>query len=248
MKLHEEFSVADSIEQVWSFFEQPEAVAGCMPGVESVTVLDDDNVSVRATQSIGPMSATFEAKVTVLERVPNELIRFRATGRSVRGAGGNLRTENAVRLRTSPEGTVVVVDGEVVLAGALGSVGQKIVAKQAGKVTAEFAANLQRALRGEAPATRIPAPPVAGGAGGADGRATAGSAVIQPGAVRPDRADSSATAPRPDRWARVAALLSAVSLVLDVIILVRQRRPGGNGRPSGSSRGRSGRRPSRSGR
>ena len=151
MKLHEEFSVAHDVEDVWKFFEQPEAVAACMPGVESVTVLDEDNVQVRATQSIGPMSATFEAKVAVLERVPLELIRFRVTGRSVRGAIGNLRTENTLGLSVCDGGTLIALDGELALAGALGSVGQKVVAKQAGKVTAEFSANLERALNGEPP-------------------------------------------------------------------------------------------------
>ena len=149
MRMQQEFTVAEPVSAVWKFFDEPESVAGCMPGVEQVTVLDKDNVQVRATQSLGPMTATFEAKVTVLERVTDELIRFRATGRSVRGAAGNLRTENTVRLRSTAEGTSVLVDGDLVLAGALGSVGQKVVARQADKVTAEFAANLQRALNGE---------------------------------------------------------------------------------------------------
>jgi carbon monoxide dehydrogenase subunit G len=116
-----------------------------------VNILDDENVQIRATQSVGPMTATFDAKVTVLERVPEELIRFRAAGRSVRGAIGNVRTDAAVKLRSIPAGTSVAVDSDVVLAGALGSVGQKVIARQASKVTAEFAANLQRALSGDAP-------------------------------------------------------------------------------------------------
>ena len=64
-----------------------------------MTVADADNVNVRATQSVGPMTATFDAKITVVERVPNELIRFNAIGKSVRGAIGNVRTSNAVHLR-----------------------------------------------------------------------------------------------------------------------------------------------------
>ena len=95
------------------------------------------------------MTATFDAKITVVERVPGELIRFNAVGKSVRGAIGNVRTSNAVRLRADEDGTLVTVEGDVILAGALGSVGQKVVAKQAAKVTADFAANLQAALGGE---------------------------------------------------------------------------------------------------
>jgi len=210
MKLHEEFVVAEPVGTVWKFFEQPGSVAGCVPGVEYVTILDGDNVLVRATQSVGPMTATFDAKVTVLERVPDELIRFRAVGRSVRGASGNVRTENTVQLRGFAGGTSVTVEADLVLAGALGSVGQKVIARQGGKVTAEFAANLRRALRGEAPVpvTARPRAPAAGAPAG-------GGAVDAPFPPLP---------PAPDRWGRAAAVLSGVSVLLSIVVLIRQRR------------------------
>jgi carbon monoxide dehydrogenase subunit G len=217
--MQQEFTVSEPVGAVWKFFDQPESVAACLPGVEQVIVLDEDNVQVRATQSLGPMTATFEAKVTVLERVTEELIRFRATGKSVRGAIGNLRTENTVRLRATADGTSVLVDGDLVLAGALGSVGQKVVSRQAAKVTAEFAANLQRALNGEQPAT-------AGGRG----------ALRPAGAGRGQAARWPATDGRPvpastapagtDRWGKAAVVLSGASVALSVVILIRQLRRG----------------------
>ena len=208
MKMQQEFTVAEPVAAVWKFFDEPEAVAGCLPGVEQVTVLDQDNVQVRATQSLGPMTATFEAKVTVLERVTEELIRFRATGKSVRGAVGNLRTENTVRLRTTADGTSVVVEGDLVLAGALGSVGQKVVSRQAAKVTAEFAANLQRALNGESPVSAT-AP------AGRDG-------AVQPAPAGP----SGPSGPSGERWSKAAVALSGASVVLSAFILIRQLRRG----------------------
>lgn len=210
MKLHEEFVVAEPVGTVWKFFEQPESVARCMPGVEYVNILDEDNVQVRATQNVGPMTATFDAKITVLERIPQEMIRFRAAGRSVRGAIGNMRTENTVLLRGFPGGTSIAVDGEMVLAGALGSVGQKIVAKQASKVTAEFAANLQRVLSGE------PLP-----TGGAGARTGPRPGVAPPGEMP---AGSPFRPSAPDRWSQAAVALSAASVVLNVLVLVRLRR------------------------
>ncbi len=212
MKLHEEFDVDQPPEAIWSFFEQPERVSGCMPGVESVEVIDEDNVNVRATQSIGPMNATFDAKVTVLERVPNEMIRFQAIGKSVRGAAGNLRSLNEVRLVPSNGATTVVVDGEVVLAGALGSVGQKVVAKQASRVTAEFARNLERSLRGEDVAAPAVASRAGEPAGAAPGRVGSGP-VVSLGAAQ-------------DPWARLSAALSVVSALLSIVAIVRSLRRG----------------------
>jgi uncharacterized protein len=214
MKMQQEFTVTEPVGAVWKFFDEPESVAGCMPGVEQVTVLDQDNVQVRATQSLGPMTATFEAKVTVLERVNEELIRFRATGRSVRGAVGNLRTENTVRLRPVADGTSVLVDGDLVLAGALGSVGQKVVSRQAAKVTAQFAANLQRALNGEPPES-------AGLAGAPAGRDGSALPALPAQSARPVPAG-----PSGERWGKAAVALSGASVVLSTVILIRQLRRG----------------------
>jgi carbon monoxide dehydrogenase subunit G len=230
MRLHEEFRIDEPVAEVWRFFEQPEAVAVCVPGVEEVTVIDADHVTVRATQSIGPMTATFDAKVTVFERIPNELIRFRAIGKSVRGAIGNVRTENAVQLVAEDGATTVLVDGDVVLAGALGSVGQKVVAKQAGRLTAEFAQNLQRALAGDTPPRLADARGTAVISGDGRRRAdpTAGSEArgAAPADVAPGRriVVGSSSVNRPDRWSRIAAVLSAASVLLNVVVLVRQRR------------------------
>ncbi|MCW2576848.1 MAG: carbon monoxide dehydrogenase subunit, partial [Modestobacter sp.] len=148
MKLREEFEVAEPVASVWTFFESPEAVAQCVPGVEQLTVVTPDDIDVRLTQSIGPMTATFAATVKIVERVPEKLIAFTATGKTVRGAMGNVRATVTVQLEPVGDRTVVLVEGDVALAGALGSVGQKVVAKQAGKVTAQFSRNLETALGG----------------------------------------------------------------------------------------------------
>ncbi len=224
MRLYEEFRVNEPVSRVWEFFEQPDLVAKCVPGLEEVTVVDPDVVNVRATQRIGPMTATFDAKITVVERVPGELIRFNAVGKSVRGAIGNVRTSNAVRLRADEDGTLVTVEGDVILAGALGSVGQKVVAKQAAKVTADFAANLQAALGGEVVE-------VVGAAGAAPGNGTRARQAASSGARTPASSWSEAAAKHgdgvagpQDPWIRIAAALSALSALLSIIVLVRDRR------------------------
>ena len=120
---------------------------------------------------------------------------------------------NSVRLREVNFGsTMVDVEADLILAGALGSVGQKAVARQAGKVTEEFAGNLQRALAGE----------------------------FQVGAGTPWRMPCAAGLPPPTRhrlpalprwpgpaqptpWGKAAAVLSAVSVVLSGIALARSR-------------------------
>ncbi|MCU1618657.1 MAG: carbon monoxide dehydrogenase subunit [Modestobacter sp.] len=210
MKLREEFEVAEPVASVWTFFESPEAVAQCVPGVEQLTVVTPDDIDVRLTQSIGPMTATFAATVKIVERVPEKLIAFTATGKTVRGAMGNVRATVTVQLEPVGDRTVVLVEGDVALAGALGSVGQKVVAKQAGKVTAQFSRNLETALGGgdlSRPA-----------AAAATGRSTTAPAAVR---TLPAVTD---VPPAADPWSKVAAALSAVSVVLGLVALRRSRR------------------------
>jgi carbon monoxide dehydrogenase subunit G len=209
MKLREEFEVAEPVASVWTFFEQPERVAQCVPGVEQLTVVTPDDIDVRVTQSIGPMTATFAAKVLITERLPEKLIAFTATGKTVRGAMGNVRAGVSVELQPSGDRTVVIVDGDVALAGALGSVGQKVVAKQAGKVTARFARNLEEALGGG------PAAPAA-----------TATATTRQAHTRPSSVPLPPVSERPtgDPWSKIAAALSAVSVVLGIVALRRSRR------------------------
>lgn len=166
MKVTEEFVVQESPERLWEFLGQIERVARCMPGVEDIEVIDEDNSKLRVTQALGPMSATFDLKMRITERDPGKTMGFTAIGRTVRGAAGNIRSANVVRLEELPEGgTKVLLDADVALGGMIGSVGQKVVAKQAGKVTRVFAESLAREIRGESSAA--PAQPTAPAAGSA---------------------------------------------------------------------------------
>ncbi len=169
MKMREEFTVGETPAALWEFFAQVERVARCVPGVEEVTVLDADNSRVRLTQSVGPMVATFDVKMRVTARHPGRSMEFTTVGRSVGGAAGNVRATNTVQLERVGDGTRVLLEGDVALGGMLGSVGQKVLAKQASKVAESFAEALRRELSGsiEVPAeAELHDPPSSGPTGG----------------------------------------------------------------------------------
>lgn len=147
MKVSESFVVPGSRDEVWKVVGDVERLARCLPGVEDVSLLDDENGTVRVTQSLGPMSATFDAKMKVTEREPGRLIAFSATGRSVKGAAGNVRVTNAVRLEDDGDGsTRVLLEADVAMGGMLGAVGGKVIARQASQAAKEFAARLEQEL------------------------------------------------------------------------------------------------------
>jgi uncharacterized protein len=178
LKVEQSFEIAEPRERLWEFFEQVDEVAKCVPGVESVEVIDADNSKVRVTQSVGPMTATFDLKMRITEREPQERMQFTAIGRAVKGAAGNLRSNNTVTLQPTDAGTRVDLVADLAMGGVLGSVGQKVIAKQASAVTRDFMSSLERAVRGEAvgPEAGAPAPAKGGRKAKAGGGASAGAA------------------------------------------------------------------------
>jgi carbon monoxide dehydrogenase subunit G len=203
MKFHQAFDVNQDIAKVWSFFEQPVRVTECIPGVDSVEVLDADTLSVRVTQTLGPLSATFESKVHITERVHEERITFTSTGKAVRGAIGHFRASNTVFLEPQDGRTHVKVAGDAALAGALGSVGQKIIMKQADKITVAFARNLEAALSGVPQGERPPAK-------------RAAALQIKPAPVA---AGLVAVGPAGQNWSKASAILSGLAVLIGLLIL-----------------------------
>jgi uncharacterized protein len=209
VKVREEFVVAEPRAVLWEFFEQVDRVARCVPGVEDITVVDADNSRVRVTQAVGPMTATFDMKMRITARDAGQSLEFTAIGRSVSGAAGNLRSTNTVVLDDAEEGsTRVVLESDVALGGMLGSVGQKVVAKQAAKVTRSFAEALQQELSGGSVA---------------DSAEVAGPEPIEAGAPQPAAA---LPATRPERSGGRAPAAIAIGAGLVIVLLLLRRRRG----------------------
>jgi carbon monoxide dehydrogenase subunit G len=222
MKYKQEFRVTENVAKVWEFFEQFERVAQCVPGVQKAEVVDSDNVIVTLAQRLGPMSATFDARVQITERIVREKIEFSSTGKAVRGAIGNFRSTNTVLLTAEGEHTHVTVTGDVALGGALGSVGEKVIAKQAEKVTTEFSRNLELALSGKAGTADA-----ASGDNGAPQLAADPAADPAPRAAAPGpelrREPLPAVGASSELWSKVSAALSGAALIVGLIVLANMK-------------------------
>jgi carbon monoxide dehydrogenase subunit G len=221
MKVQESFVITESREKLWAFLEQVDQVAQCVPGVDTVEQIDADNSKVRVTQAVGPMTATFDIKMRVTEREPLELMRFTTVGRAVKGAVGNVRATNTVRLSDVAEGTRVDVEADLAMGGVLGSVGQKVVTKQVGQVTKAFAASLERSIKGEAPAVngRAAAPAKATRRARAGAPAAAAPAAAPAPAPAPGAAAAAvpAASPAVSGWQRPEILTALITLLAAIL-------------------------------
>lgn len=220
MKFKQEFTVQEAIQPVWDFFQKADEVAKCMPGIDDIQIVNPDQLSVRMTQSVGPISASFDTNIRITERVAPNIIGFTLIGKATRGAVGNFRATNTVTLKEADNATHVTVEGEAALAGALGSVGQRIINKQAEKLTAQFADNLSSVLAGGSPhaahaATQV-ATPTAGVASAPVGQPTTATSAQPAIAAR-----QSFTAPHitNDPWNKVAASFSVATFIVSLFVL-----------------------------
>jgi carbon monoxide dehydrogenase subunit G len=146
LKYEQSFQVAQNIATVWNF-SQFDRVAWCMPGLQKADVIDADSLDVVLAQRVGPMTATFQARVQITERVEQQSMGFTSIGKAVRGAIGNFRSTNRVTLASVDDGraTAVTVTGEVALAEHLAALVRKWSRSRL-KMTAEFAKQLERVL------------------------------------------------------------------------------------------------------
>ncbi len=204
MKFRQEFRVPEPLSKVWLFFEEPLRVAECIPGFEKAVSLEDNSYSVRATQKLGPLSATFEARIRITEQIHEERIKFNATGKAVRGAVGNFRSQNTVILTPSGDETDVLVEGEAALAGVLGTVGNSIINKQVAKVTAEFSSNLERMISGGNKPEPLPK-----------------TAIRKTNVTASDPTPQIKAQPQRDPWAKATTILSAAAVIIGLVILWR---------------------------
>jgi hypothetical protein len=152
VQIRETFTVDAPPTAVWTFFEDIERVARCVPGVQSVDMLAPDRYKVLATQKVGFISATFEMATQIESKDPLKSLALSSVGKSVKGAIGNLRSKDRVAFEATPEGgTRVTLTSEMAIGGMLGALGHKVIAAKSKEIAEKFAQALQAELRaGEA--------------------------------------------------------------------------------------------------
>ena len=54
--------------QVWTALNDPEVLARCVPGVKTVTLIDENTFKMLLEIAIGPVKSKFDSKIEILER------------------------------------------------------------------------------------------------------------------------------------------------------------------------------------
>jgi carbon monoxide dehydrogenase subunit G len=146
MLIRSEFEAAQSIDKVWSFFEDIPQVAACLPGADLTNEIDDDRYEGTVTIRLGPVKLEFDGAAEVKERdEANKTIAVDASGADKKGRGQAALQLN-VALASSPRGTKIDVSLDLQLAGAAAQYGRGLVADVTSVLLDEFATNMGNRL------------------------------------------------------------------------------------------------------
>jgi carbon monoxide dehydrogenase subunit G len=145
------FHVNGARDRLWGFLTDPAAVAGCVPGFESLEVIDPARFKATVKAGIGPVRGKFAFDVTWQELTEPSRARMTAQGKA---PGSAVSVSSSMDLsETADGGTDLAWTADVVVHGMIASVGARLLSGFAEKQTQQFFACLRARLEEQPPST-----------------------------------------------------------------------------------------------
>ena len=130
--------------KVWRVLTEPKSLCGCIPGCEGLDPTGEDEYQANLTVRVGPISARYNAKIAMRDKVPHESYRLVVSGT---GSGSFVNGEAKITLLESNGKTTVSVDGDSQAGGTVARVGQRLMDGVARSMMDKFFTCLQQAAR-----------------------------------------------------------------------------------------------------
>ena len=121
---------------MWDAFHDPEVLARCLPGCESLTEVGPDEYAMTVTAGVAAIKGTYEGKVALLDPQHPEQFTMKAQGA---GGPGTVDADVVVHLAPSAAGgTDLTYDADAAVGGVIGGVGQRMLAGVTRKMAGQF--------------------------------------------------------------------------------------------------------------
>ena len=147
MKFSQTAQIPVAREPLWNFLMDVPKVAKSLPGVESVSKIDDTTYQGVLTVRVGPIKLNLQGKI-ILEEQNKEAwraaLRAEAKDRMAAGAVNGKTTMNLKEI--SANLTELVVETDVNILGKIVEFGQPIIRKKADSMLKEFVENIKKQL------------------------------------------------------------------------------------------------------
>jgi uncharacterized protein len=135
------FNVQAPVERVWAFLSDMRKVGSCVPGVQSVEILDDKRARWNLQVKIGPLSQDVQVLTETTDQIPLNHGKFR-------GEADNMEMTGTIDLVPAENGTNVTYTMAVQAKGPLARIMDNFLRSRLKAQTAEFAENVRKALEG----------------------------------------------------------------------------------------------------
>lgn len=147
MKITGRQSVNAPRQQVWDRLIDPNSIAGCLPGVETLDKIGDDEYSMAMNIGIGMVKGVYNGKVRLSNlNPPNDYQMF------VEGSGrpGFVKGTGTVRLADGEDGTTdIEYEGDVEVGGPVGAVAQRMLGGVANRMVGQFFSCIEGQIKGD---------------------------------------------------------------------------------------------------
>ena len=147
MKFSQTAQIPVAREPLWNFLMDVPKVAKSLPGVESVSKIDDTTYEGVLTVRVGPIKLNLQGKIILEEQNKNAwraALRAEAKDRMAAGAVNGKTTMNLKELGANQ--TELVVETDVNILGKIGEFGQPNIRKKADSMLKEFVENIKKQL------------------------------------------------------------------------------------------------------
>ena len=139
--------VRQARERVWAVVVDPLEVGACVPGLDQIEVVDDQNFRAAVKAGIGPVRGKFSFEASWQERDAPNHARISARGKT---PGSAVTVDSRMDLSETPDGgTDLAWSADVVVHGMIASVGARLLDGFAQKQTEQFFACLRERLENE---------------------------------------------------------------------------------------------------
>jgi 2-furoyl-CoA dehydrogenase large subunit len=145
VKLAEELPLEASVDEVWKLLRDTPRLTGLLPGIESVTPLNEDGTeayAAKVTDKVGPFKITLNLEVRITESVEPSVLKASLKGGDSMGMN---RMTGSLHVILTPDasGTRMNFEASVEVLGKLATLGAVPIRRRTTQAFGEFARNIQ---------------------------------------------------------------------------------------------------------
>jgi hypothetical protein len=156
MEMTGEQRIPASQEETWKALNDPDVLKACIPGCESITLVNENEYNVAMTARVGPVSAKFRGRLQLSDIKPPQSYSLTFEGQG--GPAGFAKGAAQVKLVPEKSDTLLRYDVKANVGGKLAQIGSRLIDAAAKKVADEFFQNFNKRMvaAGEATVTQAP--------------------------------------------------------------------------------------------